>query len=131
MLRKAALLFVLLSVVACSRQTPAPSESIIRHSGEADAVTLTIDVIAEGMAEISATVQVARNTPARKAMETLFQIQTSGPAEAFISGIAGIRAETTRKQFWHLAIDGRPAQTGIDEVTVSRPMHITWTLKTW
>ncbi len=129
--RKPVILFLLLLLTACSRQEAEQPTSILRHSGEVDAVSLTIDIFADGMAEITASVHVARNTPARRAMETLFQVEGGGPTGAFIIGIAGIRAETTRKQFWHLAIDGQPAQTGIDEVIISRPMRITWTLKTW
>ena len=94
-------------------------------------IRVDIEIIADSLNTMTASVVVELGTNARNLMEKLFQISYADRGKKFIDGIAGFQASRAQRQFWSLEIDGVFSKVGIAEITLQKKTRIVWRLTTY
>ncbi|MDQ7054283.1 MAG: DUF4430 domain-containing protein [candidate division KSB1 bacterium] len=94
-------------------------------------VPIQIEIVADSVNVIRASVTVKPGTPARELMNRLFQMKYADWRQSFVTGIAGFEASKRKRQYWALSIDGEYAKVGIAAIKITEPMRIRWILKTY
>ena len=99
------------------------------HLEKGEKLTVTIEIIADSLNTIKASVEVEAGTNARDLMEQLFQIGYVDHGKKFITAIAGFETRRLQREYWALEINGNYSKTGIAEIVLQEKTKIVWRMK--
>jgi len=117
-------LFVLfLSFQGCTSPDSQPAKSTKQTAA------IQFEIIVDDTNSIQALIQAMAGENARDVMKRLFSVEFAGSDEKFITSIAGFKADTNRKEYWGLQVNGETSMVGIAEIIIQDGMHLRWEKK--